>query len=45
MKVKRLMAQKVANAALSLAKKACGSASYYGTYQAKEPAYLKKICK
>lgn len=45
MKAKYLMAQKVANAALALAKKACGSASYYGTYQAKEPAYLKKICK
>ncbi|MBQ8790865.1 MAG: cyclic lactone autoinducer peptide [Ruminiclostridium sp.] len=43
--LKKSIAKTIARVSMSMAKKACGTASYYGTYQPKEPANLKKLCK
>lgn len=42
---KAFIAKLIASVAETMAKKACGSASHYGTYQFKEPAKLNKISK
>lgn len=43
MTVKAMIAKAIAKLALKSAKMACGAASYYGSYQPKEPANLKNI--
>lgn len=45
MQMKRKISDTVAKISLAMAKKSCGAASSYGTYQPKEPANLKKVCK
>lgn len=45
MKAKKTVAKALAAIALKSAKTACGAASCFGSYQPKEPAALKKICK
>ncbi len=45
MKVKAVIAQAIAKAALKTAKASCGAASYFGTYQPKEPVDLRKLVK
>lgn len=45
MKAKKTVAKALAAIALKTAKTACGAASCFGSYQPKEPATLKKICK
>lgn len=45
MKLKETVAKAIAKASMSMAKKSCGAASCYFTYQPKEPAALKKIAK
>lgn len=45
MAFKKIVADTVAKASLSVAKKACGAASFYGLHQPKEPAALKKVAK
>lgn len=43
MMVKAMIAKAIAKLALKSAKMACGAASYYGSYQPKEPANLKNV--
>lgn len=43
--MKRKLAQLAANAAKKIAVAACGAASYWNSYQPKEPASLKKVTK
>lgn len=45
MKVKTTVAKAIAKVTLKTAKVSCGSASYFGTYQPKEPANLRKLIK
>lgn len=45
MKVKATVAKVIAKLALKSAKTACNAASYYGSYQPKEPANLKNAIK
>ena len=45
MKAKKIIAKALAAIALKSAKTAYGAASSYGSYQPKEQAALKKICK
>ena len=45
MKAKKIIARVLAAIALKSAKAAYGAASCYGSYQPKEPAALKQICK
>ncbi len=45
MKAKTIIAKAIAKLALKSAKAAGGTASYFGPYQPKEPASLKKIVK
>lgn len=45
MKVKAMVAKAIAKLAFKSAKMACGAASYYGSYQPKEPANLKDVVK
>lgn len=45
MKIKTTVANLIAKASLFMAKKACGAASCYGTYQPKEPKAVAKIAK
>lgn len=43
MKIKKLISDVVVKVSLAMAKKCCGAASSYGTYQPKEPANLKEF--
>lgn len=43
--MKKTIAAIIARAAESMAKKACGTASHYGTYQFREPAKMTKDSK
>lgn len=43
--IKNMVAKMLASVAELMAKKACGAASHYGSYQFKEPAKLNKISK
>lgn len=43
--VKSIIAKAIAKVAESMAKKACGTASHYGSYQFKEPAKINKSAK
>ncbi len=45
MAFKKMVADAVAKASFSMAKKACGAASFYGLHQPKEPAKLAKSAK
>ncbi len=45
MKIKETLAKAIAKASMSMAKKACGAASCYFTYQPKEPKALRKMTK
>lgn len=45
MKLKEKVAKVIAKASMSTAKKACGAASCYYTYQPKEPKALEKMTK
>ena len=45
MQIKKKISNAVAKISLAMAKKSCGAASSYGSYQPKEPANLKKVCK
>lgn len=45
MKLKETMANIIAKTSVSMAKKACGAASCYFTYQPKEPKALEKLTK
>ncbi len=45
MKFKEMVARTIAKASMSMAKKACGAASCYFTYQPKEPKALRKMTK
>ena len=45
MKATKKIARILKNAAKYFALAACGSAAFWGGYQAKEPANLKKLCK
>lgn len=45
MKLRTTAAKMIANISMSMAKKACGNASMYGTYQPKEPKALKNLKK
>ncbi len=45
MNVKKAIANIIAKVALKTAKAACGTASYFGVYQPKEPANIKELLK
>ncbi len=45
MKLKETMAKVIAKTSMSMAKKACGAASCYFSYQPKEPKALEKLTK
>ncbi len=45
MKIKETLAKAIAKASMSMAKRACGAASCYFTYQPKEPKALRKMTK
>lgn len=45
MKIKTVIAKAISKVALKTAKAACGSASYFGTYQPQEPTNIKKLLK
>lgn len=45
MKLKEKVAKVIAKTSMSMAKKACGAASCYHTYQPKEPKALEKMMK
>lgn len=45
MKVKATIAKVIAKTALKTAKASCGAASFFGPYQPKEPANLRKLVK
>lgn len=45
MKLKKTVAKAITKASMAMAKKACGAASCYCTYQPKEPKALQKMTK
>lgn len=45
MKIHETVAKAIEKVAMTMAKKACGSASWFGTYQPKEPKSLEKLVK
>lgn len=45
MKVKATLAKAISKVALKTAKASCGAASFFGPYQPKEPANIKKLLK
>ena len=45
MKFQTVVAKSIAKVSMTMAKRACGAASCYGTYQPKEPKALTKIVK
>lgn len=45
MMFKKVLAEKIAKISLAMAKKSCGTASQYGSYEPKEPEALKKAGK
>lgn len=45
MKIHETVAKVIEKASMSMAKKACGAASWFGIYQPKEPKALEKLVK
>lgn len=45
MKIHETVAKVIEKVSMSMAKKACGAASWFGAYQPKEPKTLEKLSK